>query len=319
MAIGVPRLLYHFAPLQFAPMPKVVPITFKMIVDAFVNAPEMKSITRFYFDCRLWLVRKYHKIKKPSDAQLLLICWALSHYICACGAVMFFTTSNDVWYYVCLSGAACTYMLMVMRQGFVLVNGFRQSSEGSPLSWILHSENFTLFWMAAISLFSNPRLVKTFSFCVYSVLNLSTFLIQKSGTTWFKVLMPILCQVEPSMLALAVYADFAVLLYYVMDIWDGSGTFTSAISFALLLLNRLDQSAVATSCFHTLIDHFLRFTSQFESADHLHRGILVLQNYSCILLPSTKPGTRNVDFDNMNSRSRIASSVIMPVEVIKDL
>lgn len=301
-------------------MTKVSPVTAQMIALAFLKAPEIKYIYRIFVLC-IWAVRNWLvHFNRPTRGQLLISLWALSHFICICGTLLYLASRNSIWYYVGLIGAFSTYTLMVMRHLFILLNGFRQQAEGSPLLWMIKSENFTLLSMATVNLISPISVYKMGSFSIYSLLNFSNFVVQRLGnSTWHKVLMPIIVQVEPSMLAIAIYIDMVALLTFAYEFCAGKGALTSFLVFGVILLMRLDQSAVAASCHHQMIRCLLSLTSHFRLTRRIHHMLLFVEEASRILLHNGSHASSIQDYESPQPKSRIALSVFVPMEVIKDM
>lgn len=288
-----------------------------MVISSFVNAPEMKSLRKFLLDLKLQISFWAKNLSKHSNSQQLLWMWAQSHIACCSGAILFLSNESEYWYYLSTAGALTTYSLMVCRHLYVLVNGFKQTDDGTPLSWVVYSENFTLCAMATLHLMTFPRAVKTMSFCVFSLLNLATFVVQKTASeSWNKVLMPIIYQVEPTLLTVAVYADLVALIVYVYDFLLGQEKLLSAVVFAIFLLYRFEQSPVALSSVQLMLDRLLRLTEGFPSANK--RVVAAKKCLAILLLPEPRSGTSSNETGSVHSRSRVASSVFRPVEIIKE-
>lgn len=299
-------------------MPKVVPTTVPMVIAAFQNAPETKAIKRLLLDIRLYVFLRLKNLNVPSNSSLLLSSWALSHVLCGGGFGLYLCTENAAWYYLCLCGALYTYLLMVLRHVFVLWNGYRQALDGPPLSWVTNSENATLATMAGTCLLSSPRTVKIVSFGLYLVLNLATFSLQcASSSIWPKVMMPLIHQVEPALLAAAVYADTTALVCFVYDAFLSRDSWALAVFYLLLLLKRLEQSSAAASCLHNTIDVAETVTLRFASLGKVHRAVLTVKTLLVVLVPDTRRSGQ--DSDTPTRVSRAPSSVFVPADVVHDI
>lgn len=289
-----------------------------MVLAAFLDAPETKKLRKFFLDLKVHTLVWAKSLQKPLNSQLLLWIWAQSHFTCCLGALLFLVNGNHFWYYCSISGALLTYTLMVFRHLYVLANGFRQTDDGTPLSWVIYSENFTLCSMAMLHLLTFPRAAKTATFTIFAVLNLSTFVVQKFGSESLnRVFMPIIYHIEPTILTAAVYADLVACLVYVYDFLFGQSTFLSAVFFAVILLYRFEQSPVALMSVHIILDRALRITAGFESAN---RSVLVAKKcLTALLPPDARTGAPQTESGSVHTRSRAASSVFRPVEIIKDV
>lgn len=317
MITHFPDLCSHFAPITTT---KVSPITVQMVASAFLNAPELRRLSTIFGSYVILAKNVLFQLKTSVNGQLLISMWALSHLTCNSGALLFLITKDSLWYYVGLSGAFITYFIMVLRHFYVLINGFRQEMEGTPLLWVINSENSTLISMVTINLLSTARISRICSFFIYSMLNLTTFFVQRLGSqSWNKVLLPIIFQIEPSLLAVAAYSDLCALFAYAYDFCVGRGSLTSFVFFGVLLLKRLDQSAVARSCHHSIVHRLVYLTSHLSQVKSLHRALLVVESSSSVLLRNASTGSSRQDYESEYTKSRIALSVFIPVEVIKDI
>lgn len=275
----------------------------------------------------------------PPIGSMLQSAWIATHFLTLLGGLGY------IWFRMKLDSAydysalqcynlmaisiTSVYLLVTYRHIFLLLSTNKQSKiEEIPFSIIMKSENTQLLIMSLLVLVSPCNVWKILSSCIYSFLNLSTYIMLDvfPETSLTEAVLPLLTYLEDSLLVSGAIIDFFAVFVYLYEFLTTNTSYYVIIYF-MILCTRLENSE---SCRQAMKWMFSTSYYLMERNPWLIRFVAILKAIEVFLIPKEEQPpqsamaidtaeTPQTGISVMKKRDRIASIRFDSFYVVNDL
>lgn len=251
-------------------LPTVKPLTLRMVLKYLLTSPRMRATILVLSNFFSFLAHQVWDKGRFLAENSVRTIWFGSHILCSTFFLLYIAFRR-VWFFrLCLVGAVITYSLSVYQDTRVVLRHAARGNEKSPLMIILNSENMILLGCALIHVATSPNMLKLILFSLFSSMNLLRVLFSEllPPSAFSVTMLDFFKSLEPVLLSLVSYIDFAVLALYIFQLLCGQTLAIYVVIFAYLSLRRMEHSERSRAGLYHLVLGFQKVchTSVFPTA-----------------------------------------------------
>lgn len=332
-------------------MTKVNTFSFSKLYELIIkNVPEirtvqlkikvMKAFVSIYYNSTLTMV--YNELSDAAyRSNVLRYSWLSAHLITMTGSIYYFysvilNNHTDILlgYKASVVGSCITYSLVTLNHLMILIEGHNKpiskkkvgsaSSKSQAsinlketrFSNLLNTENTHLLAISFLTLTSPMNGLKLITFLIYSIMNLSTFVISDlfESNPVMSSLMPLLEYLVCPLLKFSNNVSFLLIFVYAKEMMFEQN-YSSFLTYTLVYCLKLDSSQHCRDSLHSM----LLFFDYFLISIHAPVTVLKIWHQFRIVMFNLIPTSENPYVNATVKQDRVASLIVDYFPVVNDV